>query len=83
MTGQQLTMKVHRVIVVEKSECFELKLLETSGRIVTVIQCRISRTPIGKDKEILNVPSFKHVQGTRLSTSTIYAVDNQARTYHF
>ena len=37
VTGQQLTMEVHRVVVVQKPECFEFKLLETSAWIVIVI----------------------------------------------
>ena len=43
-------MEVNRVVVVEESKRFYLKLLKTSGWIVAVIQCCISWTSI---KEIV------------------------------
>lgn len=42
MTGKQLTMHENGVIIVEKPERFDFKLLKTSGWIVAVIQRCIS-----------------------------------------
>lgn len=54
MTGKQLTMDENGVIIVEKPERFNFKLLKTSGRIVAVIQCCISGASIeGKLKRKL------------------------------
>ena len=41
VTGQQLTMEVHCVVVVPKSECSDFKLLVMSGWIITVVKRRI------------------------------------------
>ena len=46
MTGEQLTMDENGVIVVEKPKRFDFKLLKTSGWIIAVIQCCISRASI-------------------------------------
>ena len=54
MTGKQLTMEENSVIIVEKPERFDFKLLKTSGWIVAVIQRCISRASIkGKLKRKL------------------------------
>ena len=41
VTGQQLTMEVHCVVVVPKSKCPDFKLLVVSGWIITVVKRRI------------------------------------------
>ena len=41
-------MKIYSVVVVEESECFDFKLLETSGGIVVVIKRCISWASVGK-----------------------------------
>ena len=46
MTRKQLTVDENSVIIVEKPERFDLKLLKTSGRIIAVIQRCISWTSI-------------------------------------
>ena len=50
MTGKQLTMDENGVIIVEKPERFDFKLLKTSGWIVAVIQRCISRTSVKRKK---------------------------------
>ena len=41
VTGQQLTMEVHCVVVVPKSKCPDFKLLVVSSWIITVVKRRI------------------------------------------
>ena len=50
MTGEQLTMDENGVIIVEKPKRFDFKLLKTSGWIIAVIQCCISRASIKSEK---------------------------------
>ena len=48
ITGQHFTMEINGVVVVEEPKRSDLKLLETSSRIVTVIQRSISWATVGK-----------------------------------
>ena len=48
MAGQQLTMEVNRVVVVEESECFDFKLLGASRGIIRVVHSLISWASVGK-----------------------------------
>ena len=48
VTGQNLAMEIYSVVIVEESECFDFKPLETSVGIVVVIKRCISWASVGK-----------------------------------
>ena len=76
-------MEVHLVVVVEKSECSEFKLLETSARIVTVIQCCIPWTSVEKNVVVSQTSTAAAVSGQTVTVLMYAHLNPRIRQFVF